>query len=205
MNTVDPELDQPTDGSASDKPAQSSGSDLEAQIREILGSTLKSELDSRFSGLQSMQDKRLAALAKELRSTSLSREEQEEVLEREQAQETAKALQIAELIKRRKNAPEAVDFLLESMEFGDLDEQIQFIQSRLGSKAAAQVAQAVADADPASTEGATKTAPVPETDHNNPASRRSPAPASGSEMDDELADKILSNVGRGQFRRLLGR
>lgn len=205
---ADDDLDQPVDDeSASDTPAQSQTPDLEALIRSVLGDTLKGELDSRFSGLQSMQDKRLAKLAQELRSSGMSQEEQEDAMEQEQAQETAKALQIAELIKRRKKTPEAVDFMLESMDKSDLDEQLDYIQSVLGSKAAASVAKAVADAVPSSDgeTGDQHDAPVPDSDKNNPRSSRSSDPTEGEGMNMELADTILDKVGRGQFGRFLSR
>lgn len=200
-------LEQPSDSedTSEESPVEQNSPDLEALIRSVLGSTLKSEFDLRFSGLQSSQDKRFAALAKELKSSSLTEEEQEDYLEREQAQETAKALQIAELIKRRKTTPEAVDFLLESMDKPDLDEQLSFIQSVLGSKAAGQIAAAVASATtPDKGDGAAPTDnPIPDSDKNNPVSQRSNAPE--GDMDMELADAVLDQVGRGQISRFFRR
>lgn len=197
-------LDQPEDGdSASNTPAKTEP-DLEALVRSVLGDTIKSELDSRFSGLQSMQDKRLAQLAKELKASSLTEEQQESLIEQEQAQDTAKALQIAELIKRRKTAPEAVDFLLESMDKSDLDEQLSYIQSVLGTKARQSVESAVENASPKGGEAA-GTADVPDQDKNNPRSSRSISMESDDEMNEELADSVLNQVGRGQFGRFFGR
>ena len=174
--------------------------DLEALVRDALEKTLKGELDTRFSGLQSIQDKRLRQIAKELKESNLTPGEQEAILEQEQEQDTAKALQIAELIKRRKTAPEAVDFLLESMDKADLDDQLEFIQSVLKGNAAPPAQPSPATGDEAEEEGQ-----IPETNKTNPASQRSAALESGEEMNDELADAILDQVGRGGFKRLLGR
>lgn len=174
--------------------------DLEALVRDALEKTLKGELDTRFSGLQSIQDKRLAQIAKELRASNLTAGEQEAILEQEQEQDTAKALQIAELIKRRKTAPEAVDFLLESMDKADLDDQLEFIQSVLSARAAPPAQPSPTSGDESEEEGQ-----IPETNKTNPASQRSAALESGEEMNDELADAILSGVGKGQFSRFFRR
>lgn len=194
--------DTEDDASGETPPVQSQQPDLEALVRKALETTLGPELDSRFSGLQSLQDKRLAKLAKELRATSLTPSEQEEVLEQETAKETDKALRIAELIKRRKTAPEAVDFLLETMEADDLDEQLALIQTRLKAQSApATPSPAAPKGDEDDEEGE-----IPESNKNNPPSRRSEALESGDEMNDELADQILSQVqGRGQLGRFFGR
>jgi hypothetical protein len=173
--------------------------DLEALVRKALQETLKPELDSRFSGLQSIQDKRLAQLAKDLRASSMTPAEQEEVLEQERSQETEKALRIAELIKRRKTAPEAVDFLLESMEKADLDEQVAFIQSVLKSSSQA-VPAAPSKGDESDDENE-----IPQSNKNNPPSNRNPQLESGEDMNEELADAILDQVGKGQFSRFFGR
>lgn len=200
MAELDTELNQSDDeGDTSGTPPVSPQSpDLEALVRSVLGDTLKSELDSRFSGLQSLQDKRLAQLAKELKTSNLTQDQQEAILEQEQEKDTAKALQIAELIKRRKTAPEAVDFLLESMEKDDLDDQIAFIQSTLKTR------QSPAPASPKGDESDDE-GEIPESNKNNPASQRSEALESGEEMNEELADQILDQVGKGQFSRFFGR
>lgn len=191
--------EEENDASDTPSPVQSQQPDLEALVRKALQETLKPELDSRFSGLQSLQDKRLSQLAKELRSSSMTPAEQEEVLEQERSQETEKALRVAELIKRRKVAPEAVDFLLESMEKADLDEQVAFIQSVL--KASSQPAPAA----PTKGDESDEENPIPESNKNNPPSRRNGALESGEDMNEELADAILENVGKGQFSRFFGR
>jgi hypothetical protein len=190
------------DASESDSPVQPQSPDLEAIVRSVLGDTLKSELDSRFSGLQSIQDKRLAQLARELRASNLTQDQQEAIMEQEQEKETEKALRIAELIKRRKAAPEAVDFLIESMEKADLDEQVEYIQSVLNARTATQTPV------PAAPKGAEDEdeGEIPESTKNNPPSNRNVALESGEEMTEELADAVLSQVqGRGQLSRFFGR
>ena len=194
---------QPVEGEEEDAsgtpPVTPQQPDLEALVRKALGESLKTELDSRFSGLQSLQDKRLAQLAKELRASSMTPAEQEEVLEQERSQETEKALRIAELIKRRKTAPEAVDFLLESMEKADLDEQVAFIQSVL--KASSQAAPAA----PVKGDESDEENQMPESNKNNAPSNRNEQLESGEDMNEELADAILNQVGKGQFGRFFGR
>lgn len=201
MAELDTELNQSDDeGDTSGTPPVSPQSpDLEALVRSVLGDTLKSELDSRFSGLQSLQDKRLAQLAKELKASNLTQDQQDAILEQEQEKDTAKALQIAELIKRRKTAPEAVDFLLESMEKDDLDDQIAFIQSTLKTR------QSPAPASPATGDESDDEGEIPQTNKTNPPSRRSEALESDEGMNEELADQILDQVGKGQFSRFFGR
>lgn len=203
MADTDTELNQSEtdDDTSGNTPVSPQSPDLEALVRSVLGDTLKSELDSRFSGLQSIQDKRLEKLAKELKSSNLTQDQQEAILEQEQEKETSKALQIAELIKRRKTAPEAVDFLLESMEKDDLDDQIAFIQSTLKSSSAPTSAPA------APSEGAEDDdeGQIPESNKNNPPSRRSSALESEEEMNEELADSILDQVGKGQLSRFFNR
>jgi hypothetical protein len=173
--------------------------DLEALVRDALEKTLKGELDTRFSGLQSIQDKRLRQIAKELKESNLTQGEQDAILEQEQEQDSQKALQIAELIKRRKTAPEAVEFLLESMDKADLDDQIEFIQSVLKPSQKPETPAPTLSAD-SDEEGE-----IPETNKTNPASQRNAALESGDEMNDELADAVLDQVGKGQFSRFFRR
>lgn len=201
MADTDNELNQSEtedDDTSGKPPVTPQSPDLEALVRSVLGDTLKTELDSRFSGLQSIQDKRLDKLARDLRASNLTQDQQDAILEQEQERDTAKALQIAELIKRRKTAPEAVDFLLESMEKDDLDDQIAFIQNQLKPKAPAPAAPV--KGDESDDEGE-----IPESNKNNPPSRRSEALESGEDMNDELADSILDQVGKGQFGRFFRR
>lgn len=201
MADTDTELNQSetedTDTSGQ-PPVAPQSPDLEALVRSVLGDTLKTELDSRFSGLQSIQDRRLDKLARDLRKSNLTQDQQDAILEQEQERDTAKALQIAELIKRRKSAPEAVDFLLESMEKDDLDDQIAFIQGTLKPKAPAPAA-------PAPGTESDDEGEIPESNKNNQASQRNAALESGEDMNEELADQILDQVGKGQFGRFFGR
>lgn len=190
------------DASEDNSPVKSQSPDLEAIVRNVLEGTLKNELDSRFSGLQSLQDKRLAQLARELKASNLTQDQQDAIMEQEQEKETEKALRIAELIKRRKAAPEAVDFLIESMEKADLDEQVEYIQSVLKARPAPNpVPAASKQEDEDEGEGE-----IPESNKNNAPSNRSVQLESGEEMNDELADAVLSQVqGRGQLSRFFGR
>lgn len=189
------------EGTSGEPPATPQSPDLEAIVRSVLESSLKTELDSRFSGLQSLQDKRLAQLARELKSSNLTQDQQDEIMEQEQEKETAKALRIAELIKRRKAAPEAVDFLIESMEKADLDEQVEYIQSVLKARTAPSPVPAAPEGD-TEDEGEGE---IPESTRTNPPSSRSSQLESGEEMNDELADAVLSQVqGRGALGRFFG-
>lgn len=199
------ELDQPVDEqpSASEKPAPATP-DLEAIVRKVIEDSIGESLNKRISGLQSTMDKRLVKAIEEMKRANLSPEEQQAAVDQMESQDVTRALQVAELIKRRKQFPDAVDFMLESMDQDDLDSQLSFIQERFGAKAAAQVAKALDSAKPEDG-GAPTDAPVPDVDKNNPASKRNPALESGEDMNDELADEVLNRVGRGQWSRFFGR
>lgn len=204
MAELDTELNQSDEevDTSGNTPVTPQSPDLEALVRSVLGDTLKSELDSRFSGLQSIQDKRLTQLAKELKASNLTQDQQDAILEQEQEKETSKALQIAELIKRRKSAPEAVDFLLESMEKDDLDDQIAFIQSTLRASTSTKTS---VPASPTTGDEDDDEGQIPESTKNNPPSRRSALESDEDGMNEELADQILDQVGKGQLSRFFNR
>ena len=183
-----------SDGGTSEQPAGGDTQDLEKAVREILTGLL----DTRFSGFQSMIDRKLGTLRQELQTVGLTQEQQEELLEKEQTSSQERALQIAELIKRRKAAPEAVDFFIEVMDKPSVDDQIEFIQSVLGPKAAKQVTDAIQSATPES--GGATSPEVPDVDKNNPAAPRKNEPVGLSEgMTEELADKILDQIPARTF------
>ena len=199
---IDDELDQPGEGDASGNtpPVQPATPDLEALVRGVIEQELGSKFDARIAGLQSVMDRNMAKLARDLRKSGLSPEEQQEALAQEESQETTKALRLAELIKRRKQAPEAVDFFIEMMEQEDLDGQLAYIQQQMKPVKP----EAKQDIAPPVSGGAPANAPVPDVDKNNPASKRSIAFESGDDMNDEMADALLDSVGPGQFKRLVG-
>lgn len=200
---ADDDLDQPVEGDdpSAQAPVTPEAPDLEAIVRAVIEKTVPEALNSRISGLQSSMDKRFSTLAKELKNAGLSEDDQQQILAEEQNKETQRAVQLAELIKRRKQFPEAVEFMIDNMDRSDLDDQLSFIQQTLKPSQAASPAPAAP-----SSGSAPNDAPVPDVDKNNPASSRSPVLESGEEMNEELADAILSQVsGRGQLSRLLGR
>lgn len=180
------QIDQSTEGTdtSSQEPVSNGGGvDLEALMASFRG-----ELDQRFSGFQSLIDKKVSPLASqldELKTARLSPEEREQ-LEEDAAQQRMEKLQREnELLKLRQSDPDAVDFLMALDGAESFEDQLDLVKQRFGAKAAKQVQEAVEEAAQEAT---------PAVDQNNPPRGTKAGIASaleGGEMNDQIADELL--------------
>lgn len=190
---------------ASDTPPASAGTDIEAILTRALSAQAE-ETDKRFKGFQSLVDRKLDGLSRsmadQLKAAGLSPEQQEQLEEATTAKELEELRRYKAMQERRKEHPEAVDFFQEVMSLDSFEDQLAFIESRLGKAVAQEVEDAVEDAQ---SEAAEAVAPV---NANRPARAAKPmgvAAALGSgEMSDEAADAILAAAGdqRGVLAKL---
>lgn len=172
--------------------------DLDAIVQRIVGET-----DKRFQGFQSMMDRKLGDVTRQfeskLKTVGLSQEEREQLDSETEAQETQRLKQEIALLRLRKDKPDAVDFFMEVMGAESLEDQLAVIEQKLGAKAAAQVADQVANAPDG-------TPQAPEIDRNSPSRTKSAGMSSalegGADMTDELAQTILESGSKGILSRL---
>jgi len=199
-------LDQAAAAAGTDAEANPGGDNdaaIEAAVNQALEKALASTFDKRFSGLATLIDTKIKPLATELaqlKTAGLTPEEQEQ-LEASAAQQEIERLRAEnQILSLRKNHPDAVDFFMEAMGQASLEDQIAFIESRLGKAAATAVQEAVEEAV---AEGSPA---VPVTDPNNPPRKQKPlgnetAVASG-QMSDAIADALLANAPKGSLAAL---
>lgn len=189
-----PDLDQSegTEG-ASATPSPDKSPDIETIVAKFVAAQ-NVETDKRFKGFQSLIDRKLGTLTQEFDAklkTVLSPEEQAQLDQSSEAQELAELRQYKQVMEFRKEHPEAVDFFMEAMSQGSFEDQIAYIESKLG-KAATQDLVDEAAADAMVSEGG----PAPVVDANNPSrpsSRLGVAAAlAQGEMNDAKADAILA-------------
>jgi hypothetical protein len=197
------ELDQSANPAGASAPAPSSSApapDLEAIVQRIVG-----ENDKRFQGFQSMIDRKLGDVSRQfeakLKTVGLPQEEREQLEAESEAEEVQRLLRENTLLKLRQDKPDAVDFFMKVMSADTLEDQLAVIEETLGAKAAAQVEQAVEDAQ----QGTTDTTATPEIDTHNPARTKGASIAGalqGQEMTDELAEAVLASGSKGILHRL---
>jgi hypothetical protein len=199
------DLDSSVDDSGASAEAPSTSVDetaIEAMVSRAIGKALGSTLDKRFSGFQSMIDSKVSNLAsavEQLKTAGLSPEEQEQLEYDEQKGEIERLRTENAMLSLRKDHPDAVDFFVEAMSQGSLEDQIAFIEARLGKAVAAAVEDAIEEG------GELDLSAVPVTDPNNPARKQKAlgaATAAGQPMTDVVADAILANAPRGALRML---
>lgn len=191
------ELDQSAEdaGASAETPASSNAVDLDAVM-----AALGKKIDERFSGFQSLIDKKVSPLAsqlEELKTAGMSPEEREQ-LEEEAAKSRVSALEREnQLLKLRTSEPDAVDFLMALESAESFEDQLALVKSKFGAGAAAQVEAAVEAA-----EGET----TPAVDPNNPArpSQQGIVAGLSGEMNEQIADALMEGAkGRSlaSFRR----
>lgn len=159
---------------------------------------LSAEFDKRFSGIQSLLDRRTSewqAQLEELKTVNLTPEEREQLQASEAQKKLAQLERENQLLKMRKNFPEEVDLLEQFLSADSLESQLDVLSKF-------RKAQAEAEAQGAEP----KEQPTP-VDMNNPPRKQEVSLADlGDKMTNELADKILKQGGseKGLLRRLRG-
>lgn len=198
-----PELDQ--SGAATEASADAPSGTAQMPDLDAIVSRIAAESDKRFQGFQSMIDRKLGDVTRQfdakLKTVGLSQEEREQLEAETEAQEIQRLRQENTLLQLRKDKPDAVDFFMEVMSAESLENQLAIIEEHLGKKAAAQVEQAVNEAN----EADNSSTETPEIDRNNPARQKGTSLAGalqGQEMTDELAETILKSGSKGILHRL---
>ena len=163
-----------------------------------LQAALTTEFDKRFSGMQSLLDRRTQEFQSqlaELKTADLSPEEREQ-LQVSEAQSRVAALEREnELLKLRREYPEEVDLLTDFMAKSSLQEQLTLLS---------QFRKAQAEAESQGEEPTEQPTPV---DKNNPSRKTelSLADFADGNMTGDLAKKILgSSNEKGLLRKLRG-
>lgn len=187
-----PENDQSPvapDASADTAPVSGGVPDLDS-----LSKSLVDQFDKRFSGFQSLVDRKIDGVNRavnELKTAGLSPEEREQFESGTRDEEMKRLITENAMLKLSKDQPEAVSLFSKIMEQESLEDQLAVIQEALGTKAADHVEQALADAGEPETQALG-------IDANNPPRTKSTGLGSyvdGQPMTAELADAILKGVG----------
>lgn len=167
-------------------------------VLEAVMARLDKTLDKRFSGFQSIMDTKIGGLSSQFAQLQRQSLSPEEIAEQEQVDakaENEKLRQENQLLRLRADHPDAVDLITGAMGTATLEEQVAFIESRLGKQAVKQIEEAV-EADESADSGES----IP-----NPGSKPKMGAQSASfagEMTDEMADAVLANQPRGALSRL---
>lgn len=189
MATIDDQSEEGT--TASGQPGGDATPDLASIVQKAVTAAL-AQTDERFSGFQSLIDKKFERLSKEFKTARLSPEEQAQLAEEGEEDDVEQMKRELELHRMRDKYPRGVARLLALSSSESLEDQLAFAEALEDPKVAAQVEEAVADA-------AGDNAPVPEVDPNNPSrplkSGAQSATASGKVDSDEVADAILAQYG----------
>jgi hypothetical protein len=199
------DLDQSEDTiGASETPSESAESDIEAVLNRVLAAQ-SADTDKRFRGFQSLMDKKFGEQSKQmldqLKAAGLSPEQQEQWDEAATSKELEELRRYKQMQEHRKAHPDAVDFFTEVMGLESFEDQLDFIESKLGKAVAQQVQEAVEDSE-------SETVIAAPVDANNPARKAKPLGVAGAlasgEMNDAAADAILAAAGgqKGVIARL---
>jgi hypothetical protein len=166
-----------TDASAEAPASPGSAVDLDAIIAALDG-----KLNERFSGFQSLIDKRISPLAEqldELKTAGMSPEEREQLEDQATTDHYAKLERENAMLKLRSTNPDAVDFLMSLDQAESFEDQLGLIATKFGQKVADNVEAAAQD----EAEGEEAT---PAVDPNR--SARSKAPGIQAALDGQLTD-----------------
>ena len=168
-------------------------------VLEAVMARLDKTLDKRFSGFQSLMDSKIGGLSTQFAQLQRQSLSPEEIAEQEQTDakaENEKLRQENQLLRLRTDHAEAVDLITGAMGTATLEDQIAFIESRLGKQAVKQIEAAV-EADESADSG--------ESSIPNPGTKPKMGAQSASfagEMSEEMADAVLSNQPRGALARI---
>lgn len=190
--------DQPSGGTgASSQPSGTDNAGLEAIVQKAVTAALAG-VDSRFSGFQSLMDKKLATLSRQLK-TSDGSDDPEGQLDDESESELETLKRELALYQFAEQYPNEVKLFKAVMGQGSLEEQLQAIRS---FTATAEGAATPASDEPAGDGEADE--PAPEVDGNNPA--RPKISLKGAIDSEEKADLILGQFAgrKGALHRLMG-
>jgi hypothetical protein len=185
------------EGDSAQEPAAQPSANVDAGVEAVLD-RLGKTLDERFSGFQSLVDRKIGGLnsqLSELKAQYLTPEERAAQEQESEKKEIESLRMENQLFRLRQDHPDAVDLIIGAMGTQSLEDQIAFIESKMGKKAIAQVEAAV-EAD-ASTGG--------EVDQNNPGRKpkMGAATAAFTEIDsEEAADAILNSQPKGALAAL---
>lgn len=182
-------------GASSQPSGNATGADLEAIVQKAVTAALAG-VDARFSGFQSLMDKKLATLTRQLKTPGDSGDpegqpDDEEVSELEELRRTVALYEFAE------KYPKEVALFKSVMGKGSLEEQLQAI-----SAFTAAMTPPAADSNPDADGSEGGDEPAPEVDGNNPA--RPKLTLTGAIDSDEKADLILASTAgqRGFLHRI---
>jgi hypothetical protein len=167
-------------------------------VLEAVMARLDKTLDKRFSGFQSIIDTKIGGLSSQFAQLQRQSLSPEEIAEQEQSDakaENEKLRQENQLLRLRADHPDAVDLITGAMGTATLEEQVAFIESRLGKQAVKQIEEAV-EADESADSG--ESIPNPGTKPKMGAQSASFA----GEMTSEMADAVLANQPRGALSRI---
>ena len=194
-----PANDQATADSAQETPVAQPSATV-TSTEAVKNSLSSDELDKRFSGLLSAMDKKLTPFKTQIAKLERQLLTPEEVQEQDQqsASQELESLRLEnQLLRLRGDHPDAVDLITGAMGTTSLEDQIAFIESKLGKATIAKVEAAV--------EAAAETQATGETDPNNPGR----APKMGAQSakfgaidSDEAADAVLAGYGKGALAGL---
>jgi len=177
------------------QPAEAAPSSLTAeQISQIVASAL----DQRISGLQSVQDKSIAALRKELRQAQMSEDELENAREQELQEELAQARRERDALKAAQKYPEVYPIYESMLSAATPEEQLQAIDKALKAAAGSSSPAPETPAQPA------EESPTPSIDANAPAPTQVGGIAGTGPMTSEKANRILDAL-QGTWNDALGR
>ena len=161
---------------------------------------LNKSMDERFSGFQSLLDKKVSpieATLEELKLSRMSPAEREEFIEDQVKEENARLKRQLAIFEKSKDHPEEVAFLTDFLKQDNLDAQLALLRNFKGNTPA-----------PTPSEGDEGNEPEPEVNLNNPPRKQTPSLGnllSSGRMTKEAAQQLLSqNNERGALRKLRG-
>lgn len=171
----------------------------EPSLNELIDKLNKS-IDERFSGFQSLLDKKVSPIEstlEELRLSRMSPAEREEFQEEQVTRENAKLKREVEILRRAKDHPEEVAFLTQFLEQNSLDAQLALLQNFRGQ---------VKPATPRE-EGEDEEA-EPDVNLNNPPRKQTPSLgnllAQGKMTKEAAAQLLAANNEKGALRKTRG-
>jgi hypothetical protein len=182
-------------------PASQTPAPTSAEIQSLIAAEAQKLFDSRIPGLQSVYEKQISALRKDVEEARRANLSEEEIISSDRSkleQELAQARREADALRAGRQYPESYPVFEAMSAAQTVEEQLEILRDALVKDASGlQPAPAQSADAPAS---AQSPPPSSGTDPNRPLRPPSTYVGDGSNMDASLADQILGTLDRWPSR-----
>jgi len=182
-------------------PASQTPAPTSAEIQSLIAAEAQKLFDARIPGLQSVYEKQISALRKDVEEARRANLSEEELISSDQSrleQELAQARREADALRAGRQYPESYPVFEAMSAAKTVEEQLEILRDALVKDASGTIPAPAQSADAPSSDQSPPQSSG--TDPNRPLTPPSTYVGDGSNMDASLADQILGTLDRWPSR-----